>query len=64
MLLPITVSGLGTSQGAFTWLFGTIGVPAAASVALSILFIALGVVGNLPGGLLYVLGSREARQPA
>ena len=64
MLLPITVSGLGTSQGAFGWLFGTVGVPAAASVALSILFVALGVVGNLPGGLLYVLGNREARQPA
>jgi uncharacterized protein (TIRG00374 family) len=64
MLLPITVSGLGTSQGAFGWLFGTIGVPAAAAVALSILFVALGVVGNLPGGVLYVLGNREARQAA
>ena len=27
MLLPVTVSGLGTSQGAFVWLFGAIGVP-------------------------------------
>ncbi|MEN3338704.1 MAG: glycosyltransferase 2 family protein [Acidobacteriota bacterium] len=64
MLLPITVSGLGTSQGAFSWLFGTIGVPPAASVALSILFVALGVIGNLPGGLLYVFGGREVRQTA
>ena len=65
MLLPITVSGLGTSQGAFGWLFGSIGVPAAAAVALSILFVALGVVGNLPGGILYVLGNRrETRQVA
>jgi glycosyltransferase 2 family protein len=64
MLLPITVSGLGTSQGAFGWLFGTIGVPAAAAVALSILFVALGIVGNLPGGVLYVMGHREARQAA
>jgi glycosyltransferase 2 family protein len=62
MLLPVTVSGLGTSQGAFGWLFGSIGVPVAASVALSILFVALGVIGNLPGGLLYVVGSRDARQ--
>ena len=30
MLLPVTVSGLGTSQGAFGWLFGAIGVPVAA----------------------------------
>jgi uncharacterized membrane protein YbhN (UPF0104 family) len=64
MLLPITVSGLGTSQGAFGWLFGTIGVPGATAVALSILFVALGVVGNLPGGLLYVAGSRDARRTA
>ncbi len=62
MLLPVTVSGLGTSQGAFGWLFGTIGVPAAAAIALSILFVALGVFGNLPGGLLYVLGDRRTRQ--
>jgi uncharacterized protein (TIRG00374 family) len=59
MLLPITVSGLGTSQGAFTWLFGSIGVPAATAVALSILFVALGILGNLPGGLLYAFGSRR-----
>lgn len=64
MLLPVTVSGLGTGQGAFVWLFGTIGVPAAGALALSILFIALGVLGNLPGGVLYITGGREARQPA
>jgi uncharacterized protein (TIRG00374 family) len=59
MLLPITVNGLGTSQGAFGWLFGSIGVPAADAVALSILFVALGVAGNLPGGVLYLLGNRR-----
>lgn len=64
MLLPVTVSGLGTGQGAFGWLFGSIGVPAAASLALSLLFIALGIVGNLPGGILYVMGDRRARQAA
>ncbi len=62
MLLPITVSGLGTSQGAFGWLFGTVGVPGAAAVALSILFVSLGVVGNLPGGLLYVFGDPVPRR--
>jgi uncharacterized protein (TIRG00374 family) len=56
MLLPITVNGLGTSQAAFPWLFGQAGVAAAPAVALSILFVALGVVGNLPGGLLYAFG--------
>jgi uncharacterized protein (TIRG00374 family) len=53
MLLPITVSGLGTSQAAFSFLFGHVGVPAPQAVALSILFVALGIVGNLPGSLLY-----------
>lgn len=55
MLLPITVNGLGTSQWAFDWLFGQAGVASADAVALSILFVALGVIGNLPGGILYAL---------
>lgn len=62
MLLPITIAGLGTSQAAFPWLFGAVGVPTAAAVALSILFVALGVVGNLPGGILYALGGPPERQ--
>jgi glycosyltransferase 2 family protein len=57
MLLPITVNGLGTSQAAFPWLFGQAGVAAAPAVALSILFVALGIVGNLPGGMLYAFGA-------
>jgi uncharacterized protein (TIRG00374 family) len=56
MLLPITVNGLGTSQAAFVWCFGAIGVARADAFALSVLFVALGIVGNLPGGLLYGLG--------
>jgi uncharacterized protein (TIRG00374 family) len=63
MQLPVTVSGLGTAQLAFVWLFGQGGVPADQSTALSLLFIALGVFGNLPGALLYGLGqgTSEAR---
>jgi uncharacterized protein (TIRG00374 family) len=59
MLLPITVNGLGTSQAAFVWFFSRAGVPSAASFALSVLFVALGIVGNLPGAVLYAAGSRE-----
>lgn len=54
MLLPVTISGLGTGQWAFVGLFGEFGVPAASAFALSVLFIALGIVGNLPGAALYV----------
>lgn len=56
MLLPITVNGLGTSQVAFVWFFGRAGVQASAAFALSVLFVALGILGNLPGGFLYASG--------
>jgi glycosyltransferase 2 family protein len=59
MLLPVTFNGIGTSQAAFVWSFAQAGVDAAAAFALSVLFVALGIVGNLPGGLLYAVGQRE-----
>ena len=58
MQLPISISGLGTSQLMFDLLFGRVGVSSPQSVALSILFIALGVAGNLPGALLYLTGGK------
>ena len=60
MLLPVTINGLGTSQVAFVWFFGRIGVPQAEAFALSVLFVALGMVGNLPGGLLYAFSPRSS----
>ena len=62
MLLPVTFNGIGTSQVAFVWFFGRAGVPAAQAFTLSVLFVALGVVGNLPGGLLYAAGRRQAKE--
>ena len=66
MQLPVTINGLGTSQWAFVAFFGPSGVAAADAFALSVLFVALGIVGNLPGGLLYAtggLGGRRATEP-
>jgi len=60
MLLPVTFNGIGTSQVAFVWFFARAGVPTAAAFALSVLFVALGIVGNLPGGLLYAWGRKES----
>jgi uncharacterized protein (TIRG00374 family) len=67
MLLPVTINGLGTGQLAFVWFFARAGVPAAPAFALSILFIGLGIVGNVPGALIYAFkpaapaeSSREA----
>jgi uncharacterized protein (TIRG00374 family) len=56
MLLPVTFNGIGTSQAAFVWFFARAGVPPPFAFALSVLFVALGIVGNLPGGLLFALG--------
>jgi hypothetical protein len=55
MQLPITINGFGTTQVAFERLFVPAGVPAAPAVALSLLFLALGILGSLPGGVLYAL---------
>jgi glycosyltransferase 2 family protein len=61
MLLPVTFNGIGTSQVAFVWFFGRAGVADAPAFALSVLFVALGVVGNLPGGVLYAVGAGPKR---
>ena len=59
MLLPITFNGLGTSQAAFVWFFTRAGVAPAAAFTLSVLFVALGIVGNVPGALLYLWGNER-----
>jgi uncharacterized membrane protein YbhN (UPF0104 family) len=56
MQVPITINGLGTTQVAFVTLFAASGIGAAPATALSILFLVLGVVGSLPGGVLYAFG--------
>jgi hypothetical protein len=61
MLLPVTVNGIGTSQAAFVWLFGLTGTGDAQAFALSVLFVALGLVGNLPGAALYAFDGNNHR---
>lgn len=64
MLLPVTVNGIGTSQVAFVWFFERAGTPAPEALALSVLFLGLGVIGNLPGGLIYAFDpSPKAAKP-
>lgn len=62
MLLPVTMNGLGTGQLAFVWMFRLAGVGAAEAFALSVLFAGLGIVGNLPGALLYAVGPSPPRR--
>jgi uncharacterized protein (TIRG00374 family) len=59
--LPITVNGLGTTQLAFAYMFVPQGAPAPQVFALSVLFLALGVVGTLPGGVLYAMEDAARR---
>lgn len=54
MFLPITANGIGTSQAAFIWLFSKVGTPPAEAFALSVLYVALGIIGNIPGAIFYV----------
>jgi uncharacterized protein (TIRG00374 family) len=64
MLLPVSINGIGPSQVAFVWFFGRTGVPQAQAFALSVLFVALGIVGNLPGGFLYAAGQGSGTKRA
>ena len=56
MQIPITPNGLGTTQFAFDRFLVPQGAPAPQVFALSVLFLGLGVLGSLPGGLLYAMG--------
>lgn len=53
-MLPITISGLGVREGTWVLLCGLIGLPAAAAVAVSLLyFLAFAIVGAF-GGVLFM----------
>lgn len=64
MQVPITINGLGTTQVAFVALLGAAGADAARATALSLLFLFLGVIGSLPGGVFYALGNQAERPGA
>jgi glycosyltransferase 2 family protein len=63
MQIPITPNGLGTTQIAFERFFVPQGASAPHVVVLSLLFLSLGVLGSLPGGLLYALGDGPRTTP-
>ncbi len=60
MQVPVTINGLGTTQVAFVALLGAAGADAVRATALSLLFLFLGVIGSLPGGLLYAFSPSVA----
>ena len=52
-MLPISVGGWGTANVAYVALFSQVGMDPAGAFVLSVLILGLGVIGNLPGGLIY-----------
>ncbi len=52
-MLPISVGGWGTANLAYVGLFSRVGMDPDGAFVLSVLILGLGVVGNLPGGLIY-----------
>jgi glycosyltransferase 2 family protein len=64
-MLPISVGGWGTANYAYVALFSSVGMDRDGAFALSILILGLGVVGNLPGGLIYAWeGFSSVRPPS
>lgn len=64
-MLPISVGGWGTANLAYVALFSQVGMDPDGAFVLSILILGLGVIGNLPGGLIYALeGFASTREPS
>ena len=63
-MLPISVSGVGTTNLAYVALFGSVGMDPDGAFVLSVLILALGVIGNLPGGVIYALEGFAASESA
>jgi hypothetical protein len=64
-MLPISVGGWGTANVAYVALFSQVGMDPDGAFVLSVLILALGVVGNLPGGFIYAWeGFAASERPA
>jgi uncharacterized membrane protein YbhN (UPF0104 family) len=63
-MLPISVSGLGTTNLAYVALFGQVGMDPDGAFVLSVLILALGVIGNLPGGVIYAMEGFSSAESA
>ena len=64
-MLPISVGGWGTANVAYVALFSQVGMDPDGAFVLSILILALGVFGNLPGGFIYAWeGFAASERPA
>lgn len=53
-MLPISLNGLGVREAAYVYLFGLAGVSVAASLAMSLAFYVMRMIGGFIGGLFYI----------
>jgi uncharacterized membrane protein YbhN (UPF0104 family) len=53
ILLPVSIGGFGFGQGVIVGLLRPVGVPDAQSLAMSTLYVLMGVLSTLPGALLH-----------
>lgn len=58
-MIPVSVSGLGLREGAFSLLFSQVGVSHEACVAMSLLYYLMSLTTALPGGILYSLYKKQ-----
>lgn len=52
--LPVSLNGLGVREGAIVYLFGHVGVPAAAALSLGILVLGVRLLTSVIGGIVFV----------
>jgi len=60
LLLPLSIGGFGLPQGTMIWTLAPLGVAATPAFLLSTLFVGAGIVGNIPGAVLYAAGTPPA----
>lgn len=61
-LIPISIGGWGVREGTLVFLLGSIGVPAAGALALSILFGLTAILASMPGAVMWWLGGYRLRR--
>ncbi len=59
--IPISINGLGLREGAYIYLFATIGFTNSESLSISLLNFILFLLTGLPGAIFYLLSSRKGK---
>lgn len=58
-MIPISINGLGVREGAYVFLFSTLGVAESVSLAVSLMFFMLVLIGTSIGGIIWLFEKRN-----